>query len=220
MRKLVHLSDLHLGRIDADLPGPLADTIRQLDPHLLVVSGDLTQRARSHQFALARTFLDSLAMPRIVVPGNHDIPLHNLFDRMWRPLEKYRRHLGDEVEPEYLDDEIAVFGVNTARSLTFKDGRISHAQLARLEARLASLPASLSRVIVTHHPLDLPAHAAGNEAALDMAGGYAVGRAFSPKPCRRHRGALSRQRIRGAGGAGRHGDVDPGPGRIEFLQLH
>jgi 3',5'-cyclic AMP phosphodiesterase CpdA len=157
MRKLVHLSDLHFGRIDADLPGPLADTIRQLDPHLLVVSGDLTQRARSHQFALARTFLDSLAMPRIVVPGNHDIPLHNLFDRMWRPLEKYRRHLGDEVEPEYLDDEIAVFGVNTARSLTFKDGRISHAQLARLEARLASLPASLSRVIVTHHPLDLPA---------------------------------------------------------------
>jgi 3',5'-cyclic AMP phosphodiesterase CpdA len=156
MRKLVHLSDLHFGRIDADLPGPLADTIRHLDPHVLVVSGDLTQRARNHQFAAARAFLDSLAMPRIVVPGNHDIPLHNVFNRMLRPLEKYRRHIDEEVEPEYIDEEIAVFGVNTARSLTFKDGRISMDQLQRLEARLSALPADLSRVIVTHHPLDLP----------------------------------------------------------------
>jgi 3',5'-cyclic AMP phosphodiesterase CpdA len=156
MRKLVHLSDLHFGRIDADLPGPLADTIHQLAPDVLVVSGDLTQRARNHQFAAARAFLDSFAMPRIIVPGNHDIPLHNVFNRMLRPLEKYRRHIGDEVEPEYVDDEIAVFGVNTARSLTFKDGRISLAQLERLEARLSALPADLSRIIVTHHPLDLP----------------------------------------------------------------
>jgi 3',5'-cyclic AMP phosphodiesterase CpdA len=156
MRKLVHVSDLHFGRIDADLPGPLADTIRHLDPHVLVVSGDLTQRARNHQFAAAREFLDSFTMPRVVVPGNHDIPLHNVFSRMLRPLEKYRRHISEEVEPEYVDDEIAVFGVNTARSLTFKDGRISMAQLERLEARLSALPAELSRVIVTHHPLDLP----------------------------------------------------------------
>lgn len=156
MRTLVHLSDLHFGRVDQALLEPLSDLIRRLAPDLLVVSGDLTQRARSEEFIAARAFLDGLPVPRIVVPGNHDIPLHNLFDRFLRPLNKYRRYITDELQPFFLDEEIAVAGVNTARSLTIKDGRINAEQMAQVGERFAGLPESMVKVIVTHHPFDLP----------------------------------------------------------------
>ena len=91
MRVLLHLSDLHFGRTDAALMAPLTAFIDQLRPDVVVVSGDLTQRARTEQFIQARRFLDTLPTPQIIVPGNHDIPLHNVFSRFARPLDKYRR---------------------------------------------------------------------------------------------------------------------------------
>ena len=163
MRTLLHLSDLHFGRIDPALMAPLKARVEQLAPDLVVVSGDLTQRARSRQFQAARVFLDSLPGPRIVVPGNHDVPLYNLLNRFLRPLDKYRRYISDDLAPEYVDEQIAVLGVNTARALTFKDGRIGHDQIARLRARLASLPPHLTKVVVTHHPFDLPPYLASGD---------------------------------------------------------
>lgn len=156
MRTLVHLSDLHFGRVDTSLIGPLTSHIAQLAPDVLVVSGDLTQRARSKEFVAARAFLDTLPSPQIIVPGNHDIPLHNLFDRFLRPLAKYARYIADDLEPMYVDDMVAVVGINTARSLTVKDGRINQAQMNRVRERLGRLPRALVKVIVTHHPFDLP----------------------------------------------------------------
>ncbi|QJR37870.1 metallophosphoesterase family protein [Gemmatimonas groenlandica] len=158
MRTLVHLSDLHFGRVDTRLLAPLIDRIVKIQPDLVVVSGDLTQRARSDQFKAAREFLDVLPRPQIVVPGNHDIPLHNVFDRFVRPLQKYRRHISDDLEPAYVDGEIAVLGVNTARSATIKGGRINQDQLGRLRARMTSVPGGTIKVVVTHHPFDLPSH--------------------------------------------------------------
>ena len=158
MRTLVHLSDLHFGRVDQALLLPLTDLIQRLAPDLLVVSGDLTQRARAQEFVAARAFLDTLLIPRVVVPGNHDIPLHNVVDRFLRPLKKYRRYITDDLQPFFIDDEIAVAGINTARSLTIKDGRISQQQMAQVSARFAGLPNSLVKIIVTHHPFDLPDH--------------------------------------------------------------
>ena len=79
MRTLVHLSDLHFGKVDATLLAPLRALVERLEPDVVVVSGDLTQRARSAQFQQARHFLDSLPGPQIVVPGNHDVPLYNVF---------------------------------------------------------------------------------------------------------------------------------------------
>ena len=145
MRTLVHLSDLHFGRVDASLIGPLTSHIAQLAPDVLVVSGDLTQRARSKEFVAARAFLDTLPSPQIIVPGNHDIPLHNLFDRFLRPLAKYARYIADDLEPMYVDDMVAVVGINTARSLTVKDGRINQAQMDRVHERLGRLPGHWSR---------------------------------------------------------------------------
>jgi 3',5'-cyclic AMP phosphodiesterase CpdA len=98
MRTIVHLSDLHFGRVDQQLIEPLIKTISEIKPDLVAVSGDLTQRARSRQFVEARAFLDALPEPQIVVPGNHDIPLHNIFARFLGPLDKYRRYITDDLQ--------------------------------------------------------------------------------------------------------------------------
>jgi 3',5'-cyclic AMP phosphodiesterase CpdA len=158
MRTIVHLSDLHFGRTDAALLAPLTSLVRKIGPDLVVISGDLTQRARSKQFQEARRFLDGLPSPQIVVPGNHDVPLYNLFSRFFTPLTKYRRYITDNLNPVFIDEEIAVVGINTARSLTFKDGRINEAQIA--DARKVLCPAGdqVIKIIVTHHPFDLPEH--------------------------------------------------------------
>ncbi|KRC02391.1 metallophosphoesterase [Duganella sp. Root198D2] len=158
MRTLVHISDLHFGRVDNALLAPLRELIGDLRPDVVVVSGDLTQRARSAQFRQARHYLDTLPTPQIVVPGNHDIPLYNVAARFFQPLVKYRRYITRDLAPEFVDDEIAVLGLNTARSLTFKDGRVNRRQVEYLRQRFSRLSGSLTRVVVTHHPFDLPPH--------------------------------------------------------------
>jgi len=67
-----------------------------------------------------------------------------------------RGGISEDLEPYYEDDEVAVVGINTARSLTFKGGRINERQVARVRDRLCALPQQTTRVIVTHHPFDLP----------------------------------------------------------------
>lgn len=156
MRTIAHLSDLHFGRVDAALLEPLRRTLENLEPHLVVVSGDLTQRARAAQFRAARDWLATLPKPQLVVPGNHDVPLYNVIQRLASPLEKFRRIVTADPMPAFVDDEIAVVGVNTARALVFKGGRISAAQADALRARLCELPQRLTKIIVTHHPFSVP----------------------------------------------------------------
>jgi 3',5'-cyclic AMP phosphodiesterase CpdA len=158
MRTIVHLSDIHFGKVDDKLLDPLRATVESVAPDVVVVSGDLTQRARSEQFKAAKAYLDTLPRPQIIVPGNHDIPLYNVAARFLTPLTKYRRYITPNLAPEYVDEEIAVMGLNTARSLTIKDGRVNREQLGRLEARLAGIDPKLTRIVVTHHPFDLPEH--------------------------------------------------------------
>lgn len=158
MKTLVHLSDLHFGRIDPGLVDPLRRAVVELKPDLVAISGDFTQRARRSQFAAARAFVDSLEAKTLVVPGNHDIPLFDVVERFAAPLVRYRKYISANLEPEYLDDEMIVIGVNTARSMVFPfgEGRINEQQVERLVLRLANVPPQLLRVIVTHHPFDLP----------------------------------------------------------------
>lgn len=156
MRTLVHLSDIHFGRIDEAVVGPLVETVQGLKPDLIAVSGDLTQRARSAQFKAARAFLDQLPQPQIIVPGNHDVPLYNVIARFVTPLEKYRRYIDDNLQPHFVDDEIVVLGVNTARSLTIKGGRINQRQVSWLRDRLCAIDDDVVKIVVSHHPFDLP----------------------------------------------------------------
>src|SRR5215211_5624613 len=151
MRTIIHLSDLHFGRVNPLLLDPLLQVVREVKPDLVAISGDLTQRARSYQFQQARSFLDALPKPQIVVPGNHDIPLHNLFARFIEPLTKYKRYITDDLQPSYQDEEVVIVGVNTARSLVFKGGRINEIQVSRLRDKFCSFGEDVVKVIVTHH---------------------------------------------------------------------
>jgi 3',5'-cyclic AMP phosphodiesterase CpdA len=130
--------------------------IATVKPDLVAISGDLTQRARPREFSEARRFVERLSGPTLVVPGNHDIPSYNLFSRFVRPLHQYRRHISKDVAPFFVDDEIAVMGINTARSLTTKYGRISKAQIAAISARYQPVGDDVTKIVVTHHPFDLP----------------------------------------------------------------
>jgi 3',5'-cyclic AMP phosphodiesterase CpdA len=156
MRTIAHLSDLHFGRLDHALLDPLKRCLERLRPDVLVVSGDLTQRARPHEFREARRWLDTLPQPQIVVPGNHDVPLYNVFQRFFTPLSKFRRFISSEEQPSYVDGEIAVLGLNTARSLVFKGGRVNEEQVERIRSVMCALDQRIVKMIVSHHPFDLP----------------------------------------------------------------
>jgi len=157
MRTLVHLSDLHFGRTNPAVIEPLLATVNALRPDCVVVSGDLTQRARVDEFRQARAFLDRLPAPQVVVAGNHDVPLYRAWERLLSPFGNYRRIISADLEPCFIDAEIAVLGVNTARAMTFKGGRINIVQIESIRSRIAALPPLTTKIIVTHHPFDLPA---------------------------------------------------------------
>ena len=168
MATIVHVSDLHFGRVDIRLVAPLIRTVDTVAPDLVVVSGDLTQRARRHQFRQARMFLDRLSFPMLVVPGNHDVPIFNLAVRLFDPYRGFRRYIQNDLEPVFENDEMIAVGLNSARAVPFHGGgRLNHAQVARAAARLASAADRAVRIVVTHHPFDVP------EAHSD---GYLIGR--------------------------------------------
>lgn len=155
MRTIAHISDLHFGTADPVVADGLLRQLQSRPPSLVVVSGDLTQRARRGQFAEARRFLDRLPPPCLVVPGNHDVPLYDVLRRFASPLGRYRRQIQRELDPVFSDEELFVAGVNTARSLTWKSGRVSCDQIAHLRERLKTAHGRF-KVVVTHHPFIPP----------------------------------------------------------------
>lgn len=153
MTRLVHLSDLHFGRVDARLVAPLARAVNALRPRLVVISGDLTQRARRWQFREARAFIDRIEAPVLAVPGNHDTPLDNLAVRLLRPWHRYRQHISDELEPVFRDDAMIVAGGKTVNRFAWQRGRMSERRVARLGAAFAEAGDRLC-LAVLHHPLE------------------------------------------------------------------
>lgn len=166
MRKIAHVSDLHFGRTDEAVLPALVAAINEAKPDVVVVSGDLTQRARRREFRAARDFLARLAFPQLIVPGNHDVPLYNVYMRAFHPLSRFRRFFGEDVAPFLADDEIAIVGINTARSLTFKDGRINREQVADICRRLLPVGESVTRIVVSHHPF----HGSSTRPGRDLVG--------------------------------------------------
>jgi 3',5'-cyclic AMP phosphodiesterase CpdA len=161
-RTIAHISDLHFCRVEPAVVEGLAADLSALRPDLLVISGDLTQRARSHEFRTAATFLRRLAMPQLAVPGNHDVPLFDLVRRFYFPFRRYERYITGGLQPFYQDQVMAVVGINTARAVSWrwkgfwKDGRISQEQLQKTELQFRGLPRDVFKVVVTHHPFIPP----------------------------------------------------------------
>lgn len=153
---LLHLSDPHFGTEQAPVVAALSALAQRLGPALVVVSGDLTQRARRAQFAGARAFLAALpACPRLVVPGNHDIPLFNLWARLLHPYAGYRAAFGDG--PPILDlPDWLVLGIDTTSPRRHVNGAISARSIEDVRERLARARPAQLKVVVVHHPVEVP----------------------------------------------------------------
>jgi 3',5'-cyclic AMP phosphodiesterase CpdA len=183
MIRLLHLSDPHFGAADPLVAEAFLERARQLAPDLTLLSGDLTMRARRSELVAARDFVDRLPEPRLVIPGNHDIPgLNHPYDRFARPFRRYRRFFGQELEPELRLPGLHVVGLNSTRAFGFhadwSEGRISGDALARAGRRFAAGPGGL-RVLVLHHPLLAPdGHGRSVvdplPALLDLIGGHRI----------------------------------------------
>lgn len=178
MRTVAHISDLHFGAEDQTLTEALLRDLLSLAPSVVLVSGDLTQRARCGQFEAARRWIGELPYPKLVVPGNHDVPLYDFARRFLSPFGRYRKFISNELNPFYEDDDLAVLGLNTAHSLTWKSGRISTQQMMLIERVFRGVPAWKFKLLVTHHPfipppgeqtsgIDLVGHAAAALAVID-----------------------------------------------------
>ena len=158
--RLVHLSDLHFGRHDEHLAAGLAAELSAQNPDLVVVSGDFAQVGTSSEFTAARAFLDTISAPVFAIPGNHDVPAINLFERFFNPYRQYRRYISPELEPFLELGGVALAGLNTSRrirlGLDWSHGSISRGQLRRLEERFAKAAPDAVRVVVAHHPLLQP----------------------------------------------------------------
>ncbi|WP_431299612.1 metallophosphoesterase family protein [Tabrizicola sp. BL-A-41-H6] len=151
MTRLLHISDLHFGAVDAGLCEPLLALAEALRPDAVIVSGDLTQRAQVDEFRAAADYLAQFAVPVLAVPGNHDAPLVNLAERLLTPFRRYRRHFSDLVEPKLTLPRAVIVGVNTANPLVWKAGRLSPASAAQLAEGFRVVPAGMARVAVLHH---------------------------------------------------------------------
>ena len=143
MARLVHLSDLHFGAHDERLVEAVEKRIDELKPDLVVISGDFTQRARTEQFHEACRFLERLQHAGhevLGVPGNHDVPLYDVLRRFLSPLARYRRFIDENLCPFVELPGLAVLGINTARSLTFKEGRINEHQVEFIRETFSRTP--------------------------------------------------------------------------------
>jgi len=162
---VAHLSDLHFGTETPALVAGVHAALAVIAPDLVVVSGDLTQRARRRQFIAARRFLDALPAPWLAVPGNHDVPLWDLARRVFSPLGRYRRFITEDMAPLVLLPGLRVLGLDSTRRKVV--GRLLPERLEPIAGLLDGDPTDL-RILVTHHPL-VRKPLLGSEAALAAA---------------------------------------------------
>lgn len=153
MTLVIHISDLHFGRADPVIAEALLDEINALQPSLVAIAGDITHRARRVHFKAARDWLDRIVPPVLVVPGSHDIPLYDVMRRFAAPRERYMHYISSDLAPCFIDDEIAVCGIDSTTNLALKAGQITREQAERVAALLAP-QGNLWRIVVVHHPLE------------------------------------------------------------------
>ena len=156
MPKIIHLSDLHFGAHDPVIVTAVEKRLDHEAAELVVISGDFTQRAHTDQFKEAGEFIERIRAAGhevLAVPGNHDVPLYNVFRRFLSPLTRYKKFIDETLCPFIQIDGAAVLGINTARSLTFKNGHVSHEQMDHIRETFADTDVHQPRILVTHHPL-------------------------------------------------------------------
>lgn len=156
MTRIVHLTDLHFGCERAELVEPLHQALRTAGPDLIVVSGDLTHRARPGQFRQAMAFLNGLGLPFIAVPGNHDMPLFNVPMRIFAPFRAWRRGASAALTPDREAGQARIFSANTADPFRWRRGRLRPEDIHRIGASLPNGPDGVVNILACHHPFEEP----------------------------------------------------------------
>jgi 3',5'-cyclic AMP phosphodiesterase CpdA len=148
---LLHLSDLHFGTERQGCIDALQQFCREHKPEAVVISGDLTQRARYWQFFACKQFLDSLNLPYLAVPGNHDIPLYHVWNRIFSPFARYQLFFGN-LEETLETEHFYIVGVNSIRRRYHTRGHISLEQIQLIDAKLRQAPEHKLKIIAAHQP--------------------------------------------------------------------
>jgi 3',5'-cyclic AMP phosphodiesterase CpdA len=147
---VAHLSDLHLGAHVPAAVDALAGDVAAFHPDLVVVTGDNTMRARPHEFMRAADLLGKLPTPRLVVPGNHDVPLISPL-RVAAPYHRYRRWIGPDTSVVRLPG-VTALGINSMPWWRWKSGRVTHRQAVMIRQVLGSASPADVRLVAMHHP--------------------------------------------------------------------
>jgi 3',5'-cyclic AMP phosphodiesterase CpdA len=162
MPTLVHISDLHFGREQADVIEGWFKATQAINPDRVIISGDLTQRATDDEFSAAQAFISRLQWPYFVIPGNHDMPTTDLSERFFNPWKRWQDAINGNTEPVFKADSYALVGVNTARAaglyFDWSRGQISKKQITEVQHKLQGVPADQLKIVVAHHPFWLPEH--------------------------------------------------------------
>lgn len=156
MGVLLHISDTHFGTEQPPVVEALAALAAQQRPDVVVLSGDITQRARPAQFRAAKACVERLGAPVLAIPGNHDIALFDLWARLTRPYARFSAVFGADLEPVFTSPDWLVVGVNTTRARRHKHGEVSAAQIERVARLFASASPRQLRVVVVHQPVAVP----------------------------------------------------------------
>ena len=154
VRRIAHISDLHFGTIvDENIDEALRDSIRSNGADMIILSGDLTQRARKEEFKKAKDFCRSFSIPIFVTPGNHDIePWWFPFRRLLDPYKTYGLHFGRPAQDIIKIGNCVLVFILTSRPLSIQKGVLFETQADAIIERLNDLDYS-QLFIVTHHPL-------------------------------------------------------------------
>jgi 3',5'-cyclic AMP phosphodiesterase CpdA len=151
---LIQISDPHFGTEQPPVVEALVSFVRAQAPDLVVLSGDITQRARKHQFRAARAFIDRLGVPALLaIPGNHDIPLLDAASRIFKPYANFRHAFGHELEPVFESERLLAIALNTTRRYRHANGEVSKAQIERVASRLERATAAQLRLVIVHQPV-------------------------------------------------------------------
>jgi 3',5'-cyclic AMP phosphodiesterase CpdA len=177
MLTMLHISDLHFGKPYVEEVGEaVVRAANELAVDVIVASGDFTQRARRSEYAQARAFLDRLPqLPLVVVPGNHDVPLYRVFERLFAPHQLYREYISEQLDSVYHVDNAVIVALNSTTPLrAITNGRLDRRQLEFCARAFENVPPEVSRIVVTHHHL---------APAPDYEGGQVMPRAKRAMDC-------------------------------------
>ncbi|MDB5676180.1 MAG: metallophosphoesterase [Sphingomonas bacterium] len=173
MTRLFHVSDVHFGAEDPNAIAWFDALVKAERPDAVVMTGDLTMRARSKQFSAAAAWLQGLGVPVTVEVGNHDLPYFNPWKRFVTPYHRYEVVERLAERPLKLDGVAIVPLKTTARvhwRLDWSKGHIAKSALTATLDRIAKLPPETTILVACHHPLIGSGTRGGDKALAALAG--------------------------------------------------